>query len=128
VSRKKKKKPAATITRRQAPTIDTEERSSVAITVAWMLATMACFLAGILWLGSQLAILNLARNQIPGAVLVIPDMMRLTAVCTGLLGLTLLPFVLRVRQAPPPRAVTIFSVIVCVLPLLATLARLVVPQ
>jgi hypothetical protein len=127
VSRKKKKKPAPTAARQPAPTIDTEERSSVAITVAWMLATMACFLAEIVWLGSELAILNLTRAQLPGAVLVIPDMMRLTAVCTGLLGLTLLPFVLRVRQAPPPRAVTIFSVLVCILPLLATLARLVVP-
>jgi hypothetical protein len=127
VSRKKKKKPVATAARQPLPTVDSEERSSVAITVAWMLATMACFLAGLLWLGSQFAIVNLTRDQLPGAVLVIPDMMRLTAVCTGLLGLTLLPFVLRVRQTPPPQAVTIFSVLVCILPLLATLARLIIP-
>lgn len=127
VSRKKKRKSAPAVRVKPASQkVDTqdEERSSVAITVAWMLSTLACLMAESVWIVSALWIQAAVEDPQRHPLIIVPDMMRLVAVCTGILALILLPFVLRVRQTPPPRAIIIFSIIVGALPLTATLVRL----
>lgn len=96
----------------------------MAITVAWMLSTLACLMAESVWIVSALWIQAAVEDPQRHPLIIVPDMMRLVAVCTGILALILLPFVLRVRQTPPPRAIIIFSIIVGALPLTATLVRL----
>lgn len=127
VSRKKKRKSVSAAQAKAAPPaieLPEEERSSVAITVAWMLATLACLMSETVWLVGELWIRMSAEDPSRHPLVIIPDMMRLISVCTGILALTLLPFVLRVRKTTPPRAVTAFSIVVSALPLVATIARL----
>jgi hypothetical protein len=126
VSRKKKRKSVSAATAKPAARIDLpeEERSSVAVTVAWMLATLACLMSETVWLIGAVWIRMSEGDPSRHPLVIIPDMMRLIAVCTGILALILLPVVLRVRQAPPPRAITGFSIVVAALPLVAVLARL----
>jgi hypothetical protein len=127
VSRKKKRKSAAAAQAKPAPAkieLPEEERSSVAITVAWMLATLACLMSETVWLIGALWIRMSAEDPSRHPLAIIPDMMRLIAVCTGILALILMPFVLRVRRTPPPRAITAFSIIIATLPLVAMIARL----
>lgn len=96
-----------------------DQRPAVAVTVAWMLTTVCSAAAQVLalamWLVARSA--GIPAGQ-PNALAVIPGVMLMVAVFTGILALILTPITLRTRVAPPPRIITIAAVVIGVLPLI----------
>ncbi len=113
MSRKKKskKRPART----SAPA---ESRSAEAATVFWMTSLLATVLAEGAGLTARL-VMVLVEPFEPLAML--SNLLLLIAAVTGLLCLVMTPVVLRVREVPPPTAITRFAVAASILPI-ATLA------
>ena len=88
-----------------------EDRRSVAVTVAWMLGMLVTLLAefiGIIANGMHLTML--------------PQLMLFVAVVGGVVTMALLPLVYRFRAVPPPRSISVFSVLVSVLPIVVLFA------
>ena len=96
--------------RRQTP----ESRSAEAITVFWMMTTVATLIAG---LGAAFtkAIIFMQQTPTPATETVLHILLWIT-LPTGALGLGVTPLVYRYRRQPPPRAVTYFAVAVSGLP------------
>jgi hypothetical protein len=96
----------------------------VALTVAWMLATLSCAVGQVVALGMWL----LARGagipaDRPNALHTVASILLMVAGLTGLLAIALIPLVYRVRHARPPTAITIGSLVIGLVPL-ATIALL----
>ncbi|MCA9173000.1 MAG: hypothetical protein KDB14_00725 [Planctomycetales bacterium] len=85
-----------------------EERSTEAMTIAWMLATMSTLMA----MGASL--LAYLLNQL--VVKSLPQLLLLVSLISGLVVVVLTPLVLRLRKSKPPAAVTWFAVIVGLTP------------
>jgi hypothetical protein len=96
--------------RRQTP----ESKPAEAITVFWMMTTMATLIA---CLGAAFtkAIILIHQAPTPAAETVLYILLLIT-LPTGALGLGVTPLVYRYRRQPPPRGVTCFAVIVNGLP------------
>lgn len=119
MSRKKKKKKPRLPAERQPglATTGDEPRASVAATVAWMLTTLCTAVAELLALGAFLLSLNAPPTaETPDPLLVLSHTMLWIALITGLVTLGLTAVVYRVRQTPPPGAITAFSVIIGLIP------------
>lgn len=105
---------------RITPTGDTtgEDRSSIAVTVAWMLATLSTAIASALAVASYSIVRWGGEGADENAPLgFFPGLMLLIAALTGLASLGLIPIVYRVRPAPPPRSITIAAGLIGALPL-----------
>ena len=118
----KRSKSSKTRRREQAPA-EPESRASVALTVAWMLTSFctaaALFVAAPIWLVSRKLGPGGPQNPLAAIALV----MLMVAALTGLTSLVLTPFALRIRQIPPPGAITIAAVLIGLAPFLALLIR-----
>jgi uncharacterized membrane protein len=92
-----------------------EERRSVAITVVWMLATLATVGAVA---GSALvySLTTALRPADPGLLQIVPGLLLLVGCCTGTLTLAVTPLVYRFRSDPPPRAIAVGAVLIAVAP------------
>ncbi|MDX1947997.1 MAG: hypothetical protein SFU86_21540 [Pirellulaceae bacterium] len=94
-----------------------ESRAAVALTVVWMLATMSCVLAQVvslaMWLVARGANIPAGR---PNALDIVSGILLAVAFLTGLLILLLTGIVLWIRRARPPRAITIVSLLIAVIP------------
>ena len=116
---RKNKNKASKSKPKPAPSIPDDQRPAVAVTVAWMLTTIcsaaAQLLALVMWLVARSAGIPVGQ---PNALAVIPGVMLMVAVFTGILALILTPITLRTRRSPPPRTITIAAVVIGVLPLL----------
>jgi hypothetical protein len=102
-----------------------EARNSVAVTVAWMLATLCTAIASgltvvsysiVRW-GGEAADANAPLGFFPGLMLLIAGL-------TGIASLGLIPVVYRVRPIAPPRSITIAAVLIGALPLVILLVLL----
>lgn len=97
-----------------------EDRPAVAVTVAWMLASVSSAAAGVVWVISRLLV---ALVTVPGGnpppFALIPGAMWMIALITGTLGLGLMIVALRVREVPPPRSAILFSLAAGVVPYVA---------
>lgn len=103
--------------------LGSESRPVEVLTIAWMLTVMTTLLCEFGWL----AVTWLVRAQPePMAQLeVLGGMLLFAALVLGLLSLAMLPFVWRMRRVPPPPGVTVFAVVVAVIPLLVMFTRVV---
>lgn len=99
-----------------SPLDSTETRAAESFTVAWMLAvitTLVCQITGwiTLWL--------LAQSPGSTGLGVLAWLLLFAAVAIGLLSLLLAAVVLRTRREPPPRVITVGSLAIGVMPLVA---------
>ena len=95
-----------------------ETRAAVATTVAWMLTCMSTAVGMFVVLALQLLVM--AFPVAAGSVHPLGRMsgvLLFVAITTGVLCLVFTPLVYRVREAPPPRAVTIGAVAIGVSPI-----------
>ena len=100
-----------------SPAPPSESRAAEALTVGWLLAVMTTFLCelgsvGALALGSLSSEMSVAAAYLLFAALVM-----------GIASLALTLGVLQVRRVPPPRGVTVVSLIIGIAPLLVLLAE-----
>jgi len=97
-----------------------ESRGAVAVTVAWMLLALSCLAAQLValatWLFARAARVPAGR---PNALLMVPTTLLLVAVLTGILLLAMTPLAYRVRQSPPPLAITLSAILIGLAPLIA---------
>jgi hypothetical protein len=94
-----------------------ESRGAEALTVLWMLATVATlaaeFVAGA---GLLFFPANSSADEAPSPLSALPGVMLFTALTTGTLCLVLTPLVRRLRRTPPPPAVVWMAAVVGVSP------------
>jgi len=131
-SKRKKKKIRRTLSRKKEAITSTfrlnqseDGRASDALTVAWMLATMAALVFGIFELvarGVQFSGNNAANSSTLGLDAMI-QVTSLAAVVSAVMSLVLLVVVLRVRREAPPRTIVIGSIFIAAVPLLAPFLR-----
>ena len=101
-----------------------EDQRSVAVTVAWMMATLATAAALALAGGAYVLTRSLLSNAgQPNPLTALPGLLLFIAVVTGILTLLLIPVVYRVRTTPPPSTVTIGSACIAVSPWIIVLVR-----
>jgi hypothetical protein len=122
---KRPKKPAKRSLPKPLPaSASAENRSGEAVTVAWTLSFLATagsdILALVLWLLGRLW--PGAAVEQAGPWLMLPLLALFVAAVSGLVCLVLTPIVYRLRQVPPPRAVTVFALVVSGIPLGTTLS------
>mgnify|MGYP004096664901 CR=1 FL=1 len=91
-----------------------ESRSAEAITVFWMMTTVATLIACLAAAFTKGVIL-IHQTPTPAAETVLHILLLIT-LPTGALGLGVTPLVYRYRRHPPPRGVTSFAVVVSGLP------------
>jgi len=107
LSKKQKKKKKHPVTLTEAPR---ESSSAEAWTVFWIFSCLATLL-------SELVAL-LMVNQFLHKKTLLPHLFLFISLVTGVLTLSTLPVVLCKRNQPPPRPIVIFSIVVCVPPIL----------
>lgn len=95
--------------------LDRESRASVAVTVVWMLTSLACLVAQLL--AVALAGLERWRGIGPSGWTQVAAAIWLVALSMGLLFLAITPVTYRVRTDRPPLSLTLFCVFVAVIPL-----------
>lgn len=87
-----------------------EDRRSLAVTVAWMMATLATAAALLLFALARAWTASLpSPPERPHPLTSLPGVLLFTAVVTSSLVLILVPVVYRVRSAAPPLAITIVA-------------------
>lgn len=97
--------------------LEQETRAAVAVTVVWMLACLSTAAALLVGLG----LIGLMRlfPAAPGGVhplARVAGTLLMASLITGIVNLALGPVALRLRHAPPPRAILIMSLVVGVAP------------
>ncbi len=125
MAKKKKKAPSR---RDYRPNIETEDRRAVAITVAWMLSTIAVTLASVCWLIAWFIVWQTKPVGGISPIAMIPNALWFIALVTGVLALVLMPAAYRWRSVPPPRAVAIYSVVIATVPFVGLLVTKLVEQ
>lgn len=105
-----------------------ESRQAVAITVAWMLATLAGTVASVAWLVAAGIALYFKPPGRPSAIAMIPNSLWFIALVAGILSLIFMPAAYRWRLVPPPRAVAVYAVVIAVFPIIGGLAMKVVER
>lgn len=108
--------------RKPSPDVPQESRAAEALTVFWMLTMMAT-LAAELASAAVWGLLQLAgkAEDLPAAVGLLPGLLMLIAVTTGILCLLLTPLAWHVRRQPPPLGVVVLAVVIGASPLLTLL-------
>ena len=100
---------------RAQPQAVVEDRRAEVVTVAWMLCVLATLLAEIA--GGAMRLVFGSSPDLPLTVRVLPDLLLLSALLTGLVSLILLLLAYRLRRTRPPSVVTAFSAVVALIPL-----------
>jgi hypothetical protein len=106
-------------TRSPRPVPDSlESQAAIALTVGWMLTAMSTLVA--LLVAGTVGVAMLVWPTDPGRehpLSAISGLMLFVSAATGVVCITLTPFIYRVRRAPPPRAITIAAVLIGLAPL-----------
>ena len=108
-------------TRRSKSIPPSEPRTSVVITVGWMLGAMATFGAELI--GLVLKIVVWSSESLPDWLSSVTSVLFLIALVSGLFTLILTPVCLKVRPVPPPTPITVLVLTVATMPLLVLVAR-----
>lgn len=94
-----------------------ESRSTDAVTVAWMLATLATLAAQVI---AALSLAYLAFQEKPAEsplfLRIAPGIMLSVAALTGVITLALMAATLQLRRSPTPRAIILGSALIAVCP------------
>ena len=109
------------VLRKQLPE---EDRRSIAVTVAWMMATLATG-AAMVFSTVAYALHRPAENaaETSYSLGALAGLLHFIGFVTGVLALALIPAVYRVRPTPPPLSVTVVSAVIGFAPLLVLLFR-----
>ena len=95
-----------------------ESRAAVATTVAWMLLALSCasaqIVAFVVWLIARAG--GPPANR-PNALMLVVSTLVGVSILSGLGILIFTPVVYRVRKSSPPITITIFAVLIALLPL-----------
>jgi hypothetical protein len=121
VSKKKKKKAPPARAAAVRSNVESESRQAVALTVAWMLATLSGTVASIAWMIAAGITLYFKPPGQPSKIAMIPNTLLFIAGAAGVLNLVLMPAAYRWRAVPPPRAIAVYAVCVAVFPLVGML-------
>jgi hypothetical protein len=97
-----------------------ETETSVAATVAWMLATSTVLLCDVGAFLMQLAAAALPGNR---GVTIFRDLLLFGGLVAGVVTLALLPVVYRLRRVAPPTGVTAFAACAALAPMVALAVR-----
>lgn len=100
-----------------------EDRTAVAVTVAWILATIGSLSAQILGAGAYVLLQQADLPTRQSTLGLLPALMWLIAVVTGVIALALLPVVYRMRKVLPPRSIAAGAFVVGLTPLVVALVR-----
>lgn len=111
---KRKRKPAA------EPQIPAESQAADAATIGWMLAVLTATVAE---LGVVAARLYLHWNPDAAGIAKAGYLLMFAAAAIGLVVLGLIPVVYRTRRVKPPSSVTVFAIVVGILPWLAAFVQ-----
>jgi hypothetical protein len=95
-----------------------ESRAAEAVTVAWMLSTLATFAAELAAVAAWAVVGPAVDDQLASPLSVLPRLLLLIAAVAGSVSLLLAPITYRVRLVSPPRAITIIAVLVGIAPLI----------
>jgi len=118
--RTKKKKSDRTIRATNKP--PQESRAAEAVTVFWMLTMMATLGAELVSLVSYALIAQLDDPAtLPPALRMLPGVLQMTALVTGVLCLLLTPVAYKLRRVPPPGGVLVIAVAIGAFPLIMLL-------
>jgi hypothetical protein len=105
---------------------ENESRAAVSLTVIWMLATMSCLAAQVVALATWIvARASQEQPDRPNALAIVPGVLLLVAVLTGLLSLAIVVPVHYARKARPPRVVTMVSLVITAIPVVLFVIQLV---
>lgn len=118
--RTKKKKSDRTIGTTNKP--PQESRAADAVTVFWMLTMMATLGAEVVSLVSYALIAQADDpTTLPLTLRMLPGLLQMTALVTGVLCLLLTPVAYKLRRVPPPGGVVVIAVAVGAFPLITLL-------
>ena len=105
---------------RGVPKIRVESRLAEALTVCWMLSAVATFFSVSASAATKVVIVafKLATNatQSSPGIMVLFDVLLFTATATGSLSILLVIPVYLYRRLPPPSTITMFSIVIGVIP------------
>ncbi len=94
-----------------------ESRAAEAVTVAWMLTTLATLVAEVGGVIGWLLLVSAADPQkLARSVAVLPGLILYIGLITGIIGLVLAPVAHRIRRVPPPTSVTVVAVVIALSP------------
>lgn len=117
---------------RARPAVMVESRAAEAVTVFWMLTILAVTLAGLGALSSGVlhwmwVVPSSSDAAAPSSqpLLLLSGSLLFTASVCGAVCLLLTPLAYRIREHPPPLSITVFAVLVSVVPMI-TLAVILV--
>jgi hypothetical protein len=95
-----------------------ESRSADAATVGWTLAALGTLGAlAFRWIVQLIISNTLDAKSLPEATPFIPGLMLFTALISGILAVSMTPFVYGLRRTPPPLPITIAIVLIGLAPL-----------
>lgn len=114
------------LSRDAAQPLGGESRASIASTVAWMTSLVTVIATMLMGAASWgiVATANIQPDQ-PTLLNDLPIILFAASCVAGISSIGLIPVVYRVRDTPPPRAITVGAVAIGVLPILALVAFLV---
>ncbi|HIA20389.1 MAG TPA: hypothetical protein EYN70_13400 [Planctomycetaceae bacterium] len=108
--RRRKKRPS-----KEVVLLTPRQRTAEFITVGWMLTTLATAAAEVVAVISWI-VLFWSHENWPVAIQKLPGLMLIIACLSGTIGLILCGVASRIRDIPAPRAVTLGSIFICLLP------------
>lgn len=119
---RKKTRPEKNKRRNVTSPMEGEDPRSVAVTVGWMMSTLATGSAVCLSAFAYLFVRSFrAEDAARSPLAALPGLLLFTALVTSVLTLALIPIVYRVRPTNPPPMVTVGSVCVAASPWIAML-------
>ncbi|HTN76681.1 MAG TPA: hypothetical protein VL096_15590 [Pirellulaceae bacterium] len=117
-NRKKRIAKAQQAANAATPTTSDDRRGEVA-TVGWMLAMLATTAADFFGVLAMLIVPAVTANATnPGLAPLLPRLLLFIAAITGTVCVLVTPVVYRFRRIPPPLPITVFGLVVSVLPVL----------
>ncbi len=118
----RKKKSPQRATRVRSPVVTPEEsRTSLTVTVGWMLGAFATFAAEVA--GVVVNMVVVITESAPDWLRHVSELLFLIALVTGLVTLGMTPVCLKVRQVPPPKPIMLLVIVIAAAPLLVMAVR-----
>ena len=102
------------------PSQPVESRASEALTIAWTVTVTTLLFCHLATLGAHFYV---SSNPDARKMLLLREMLLFAAAIVGVLSLTLLPFVYRLRRLPPPPGIVAFGICLAVAPILVLALR-----